>query len=863
MPPNAPVAPEPPAAGLEALREQLAALAQQAGGELEDPERAPLALVRQLATMLTHQMHEKERLVLALDTRQEGLWEWDLRQGTAYLSEQWWRGLGYMGEAQGDLRADWLELIHPDDLAGVQARLDAHLEGRSESFEAEYRLRGGDGDWRWVASRGKVVSRNREGRALRMVGLHRNVTERKFFELEMLRAKEAAESASRAKGDFLANMSHEIRTPMNGIIGMTELALDTRLDTEQRGYLQTVRNSAESLLAIINDILDFSKIEAGKLALENIEFSLPAVLSDTFKALALRGHQKGLELVFGFAPDVPQVLRGDPNRLRQVLMNLLGNAIKFTERGEIEVRVHALQRNGTRCRLQFDVRDTGIGIPADKQAEIFDAFSQADSSTTRRYGGTGLGLAICRRLVELMRGRLWLSSEMGRGSVFSFTTEAEVMRERVKADVPDPIARGMRVLVVEDSPAAAREIAMSLRQRGFKVAVARSGEAARAELERAGRRYEPFDVMFVDAAMPEPGGFALPEHFHGEGASCERIIMLLRSDSQRNDAERCRLLGIRANVVKPASAGDILDAIRLVLVPEHAEAEIRLEEFRIDESLLTQTGASAPQRRRRVLLVEDNLVNQTVATRLLQRGGYEVQCVENGQEAVDSFELDRYDLILMDVQMPVLGGIEATKAIRAREARRSWAMSGRWEVTPIIAMTAHVMQGDRERCLEAGMDDYVSKPVQPAELFAAIERVTRRLEGSDDEGPADLLGDSFAPGEDAPLIDLTQARALMEDDGDGVRALIAIFLDDFARGRQKIEHALQAKDYHALAAAVHAIKSSVAVFGARQAAALAQQIESGARKRLPESFASGPELLDLLDRVAALLAREQGQAPLA
>ncbi|MDB5799715.1 MAG: hybrid sensor histidine kinase/response regulator [Rhodocyclales bacterium] len=839
-------------AATPSLRAALEQVALRAGrvGFFDGHAGSPEELAWRLKDLLEFELREKERIALALDSAHDGLWDWDIVSNSDYLSPQWKKALGFGEAERGKGLAAWQSRIHPDDWPAVESLLSAHLAGRTSGVAVEYRLRHAGGDWQWVGSYGRVVERDANGLALRMVGVHRNISDRKMFENELLRAKEVAESASRAKGDFLANMSHEIRTPMNGIIGMTELALDTQLDAEQRGYLQTVKSSAESLLSIINDVLDFSKIEAGKLELEMIDFSLPAVLGDTFKSLALRGHQKGLELIYGIEVGTPQVLRGDPNRLRQVLMNLLGNAIKFTEKGEIEVTVGQISREGRKARIEIAVRDTGIGIPAAKQEEVFGVFSQADTSTTRRYGGTGLGLAICRRLVELMGGRLWLESEEGQGSTFHFTTEVEVVRDELVSERVDRRFKGMRILLVEDSASAAREIGDTLRRWGFFVAHAANGDEANMTMRVAQKSGEAFDLMLVDAKMPAPGGFELPSRFHTEGALCDRIIMMLTTESQRNDAARCRQFGVRSHVVKPVSSTDLLDAIRLAL-SANVEPEVKLDAFSIDESL---AEAGNVVRRREVLLVEDNPVNQTVATKVLERAGFRVTVAGDGQEAIEWFEKQRFDIILMDVQMPVLGGLDATKAIRAREARRSWAMSGRWESIPIIAMTAHVMSGDRERCLDAGMDDYVAKPIQPAELFAAIDRVSNRYERTDTEGSVIASGVAVFDDDGAPIADLEQTRSLLEGDESAVQALISVFLSDVGNTCNKLQAAIQSGDGKALGAVAHSVKSSVGVFGAVQGAEAAVKVEMAGRHGDPAAaVAAAPALLIELNRLAAYL----------
>jgi len=681
----------------------------------------------------------EERYELAVSGTNDGIWDWDLRTNAVYYSPVWMKILGYREKLLLPTPLSWLDNIHPDDLDGVLNDINDHLEGKTVHYENIHRLKHCDGQYLWVVSKGKC-SRDSEGKAYRIVGTIANITERKEFEDQLKAAKEEAEAANRAKSEFLATMSHEIRTPMNAVIGMTGLLLDTPLDSQQREFVEIVRNSGDALLAIINDILDFSKIEAGKLELEEYPFDLRVCIEESLDLMAPKATEKGIELSYWMADRTPEWIVRDVGRLRQILVNLLSNAVKFTDSGEVVVRLEGhrldpaligesgggegavreqwLLAEREIYELCFSIQDTGIGIPPARQDRLFKPFSQVDASTTRQYGGTGLGLAISRRLTALMGGRMWVESEVGKGSTFSFTLIAPAAPADAiaKNNADKRLLVDKHVLIVDDNVTNLQIMAQQTQAWGACVRTFASGREALAGLGHE----QQFDVVIVDRQMPEMDGLALIAKIR-QRLHCKDLPMVLMTEmGQVGSSYAANQLDITAVLSKPVKHSQLYSTLTNIFAERSSSvgsASVRSQQF--DDRFAKQFPL-------RILVAEDNVVNQKVVLTLLKRLGYRADVVANGLEVVAALHRQSYDVVFMDVQMPEMDGLMATGRIC-----QEWPLAER---PRIIAMTANVMQGDREACLEAGMDDYISKPIRLQEILRTLSQCEIDGRGQKAEG---------------------------------------------------------------------------------------------------------------------------------
>jgi two-component system sensor histidine kinase/response regulator len=652
----------------------------------------------------------EERLARAVRGTQDGLWEFNAAEKSFWFAPRFEQMLGY---EPGELRTDFdsfLDLTHPEDRERTEAEIWKHL-GSDSPYDVEFRLRRRSGDHEWVRSRAQRGIDAR-GQSAKLAGSIQLITDRKEAETATLKAVRVAESANRAKSEFVANMSHEIRTPMNGVLGMADLLLDTKLDALQRDYAETIRDSGTSLLTVINDILDFSKVEAGKLELESLQVDLRDTFEDVSRLLSIQAHAKGLELTAQIDTKLPHLVKGDPGRIRQILLNLAGNAIKFTANGEVSLEIKVLETGANGTHVRCEVRDTGIGIPADRLQCLFAPFMQVDSSTTRRFGGTGLGLSIVRSLVELMGGETGVESVVGTGSRFWFTAHFEPVIDSLPPRHSAPASiKGRRVLVVDDNATNRKVLMGQLLLCGVDPVSASSADEALALMRQASAAGRPYDAALLDHLMPDCDGAQLGRIVIQDESIKSTRLILLTSSGQRGDGQLFADIGFAGYLLKPVTQRDLTECLILVLTNTADTWHLRSQPMITRHALRAQRACSG----NRILLAEDNLVNQKVAVRLLEKLDYRVDMVVDGYAAVAAWQGGGIDLILMDCQMPRMDGYAATREIRKLE-------EGKTHI-PIVALTAHAMKGDEEKCRAAGMDDYLTKPIDRVKLDACLNRL--------------------------------------------------------------------------------------------------------------------------------------------
>ena len=778
----------------------------------------------------------EERFRALADSAPVMIWLGDSCGDRTWFSRGW---LDFTGRPLGrEVGRGWVENVHLGDLGRLLDIYQDAYERRVE-YQVEFRLRRSDGEYRWVLGKG-VPRWLADGSLGGYIGSCLDVT-------DFRNAREAAVSASRSKSEFLANMSHEIRTPINGILGMTELALETSLTRLQREYLGMVRSSADALLTVINDILDFSKIEAGKLDLERAPFRLRESLDDTICTLAQRAHAKELELACRIAPDVPDALVGDPGRLRQVLVNLIGNAIKFTGRGEVVISVEAGPPVDGEVVLRFSVADTGVGIPEDKRRAIFEPFEQADGSTTRKYGGTGLGLSISSKLVALMEGRIGVEGEVGVGSTFRFTAKFGLGPGEDgpgRADVPGRM-EGLRVLVVDDNHTNRRILEEVLNNWGARPSTAVGGVEALEALRAAKGQGRPFDVALIDGMMPGMDGFDLASRIGASADFPHPLLIMLTSGGLSGENARALALGISGYLTKPVRQSELFDVMMKILEAAGSPApegtmtrppEIPAEPAGKSQSL-------------RILLAEDHVVNQKVALAMLQGMGHDTSVVPDGRKAVEAWRSGRFDLILMDLQMPEMDGFEAVASIRALERPRAGRI-------PIVALTAHAMKGDRERCLAAGFDDYLTKPIRSAQLREALEKWSGRLAVGPDRSPPGPIGPSGTE------FDRDSALATVGGDAGLLGEVVGLFLGDCPRLLTEIERAIDRSDAPDLKRLAHTVRGVAGNFALPAVVEAARVLESRAGDQAWETIREDfDELREGLERVRPALEAVAASSP--
>ncbi|MBK9237447.1 MAG: response regulator [Rhodoferax sp.] len=842
---------------IESLRATAASLLTSLGGDPAPTTHSSLetlsVLMADLGAAIRADMAKRQRMEAALQQAEArvrriansvpgAVFQWRVRAGRidfTFLSDR----------VQAVRGIDRAALLENSDLASAQLLEPERQRVLGGVFEAvrlrvpwrdEFEITLPDGERRWI--RGEAIPELdlAEDGATVFTGIWQDVSAERLASEELRLARDAAEAASRAKSDFLANMSHEIRTPMNGIIGMTELALDTDLDSVQREYLEVVQTSATALLRVINDILDFSKIEAGKVVVETIAFDLGRLVSDAIKTVAFEAHRKGVKLLSEIESDVPLHVLGDPGRLRQVLLNLLGNAIKFTERGEVVLTVSTLAIGGGHCDLKFSVRDTGIGIAPDKLGAIFEAFAQQDSSITRVYGGTGLGLTISARLLEAMGGRIWVDSVVGEGSVFQFMLGFALDSQFQTGGPLIAELAGQRMLVIDDNADNRTWLSRMLEGVDVIVSAVESGAAALALLRSQSADAPRFDLALIDASMPGLDGFETAGRLRELPCCAKLPMVMLSSAGLKGDAQSSRERGFAGYLSKPIARDELLLALTRILNLREPHRE----------PLITRHSLREEQGSLQVLLVEDNPINQKLASTLLRRWGHTVELANDGVQALALLSARRFDVVLMDMMMPQLDGLQTTRQLRAQQPDHH---------THVIAMTANASPGDRRQCLQAGMDDYIAKPIKARKLRQMLGEVARaRSELQASIGPE---RDGLSTRAEAAF---DYAAALLQVDQEVVDIIAAAFLAQWPQESGKLALGASGEaDSAALLHCAHALKGTLGMFGAEPARALAQRLELAATRDAAEHFRALSQqlILEVNALVRALCARSEQRPP--
>ena len=748
-----------------------------------------------------------ERFELVSKATRDIIFDLDLVTNMVWASNEIFKSFGYTKETyKADLQW-WEEKIHPDDRVSVTNEMSDGMKQKAESLSRTYRFRRADGSYANVFSRGYIVY-DKEGKPVRWIGSMNDITVLKKTEDELKQALIKSEESTRAKSEFLANMSHEIRTPLNGIVGMTDLALDTDLSVEQRRYLETVKLSCDNLLNLINDILDFSKIEAGKLDLSPVNFSLRDEIPGFLSPLALKASLKKLELVYFLEKDVPDLLFADMHRLQQIISNLVSNAIKFTERGEVVLKAEVQSASKDEAVLLFSVTDTGIGIAADKLNFIFEGFTQADGSTTRKYGGTGLGLSITKHLVTLMDGKIWVESTENKGSVFHF-----IIKVRLQADnknvrfTPLPVLDNTPVLIIENNHSTSNGIKKVLENFHMKPSAVNTGKKAIIELKRAAHSGSPYPVALLDINLEgKMDGFDVAEYIKQDKDLADTNIIVITMSQQVSDRERFAGLGIHQYFSKPFSQSDLLDSIQNTL------SSLKNINYKaIKSSNQSSPPASDNTNTYKILLAEDNLINQEVAAGMLNKKGHTVVIANNGAEAAAIYNKEVFDLVLMDVQMPLLNGYLATARIRDIES-----VTGHY--TPVIGLTANAMKGDREKCIEAGMDDYLSKPVKLNDLLSAINRIKEKMNKNNTT--------TALPNDNKPLVSLNTLLDNLDNDHEILESILENFDSTVMAYMTSIEANAKTGNAAEIASLSHTLRGQCMIVEMERVIKLASQIET-------------------------------------